>query len=229
MAFPATYNFSYYRGDTLEFRLFPKDTSGLPFSLEDFSSTFTISTARGSDGTSDQVTAYSAIVDGASILCAIRPQDSLELTTADSYVYDVEIRNTESSPYPLIYTIMTGTITVEEQVTDIQVTLPSQPTGLTLTPTPAGVLIDWTAPAEGDAPTSYNIYGQIAPNLDTWLPITTVNAPTTEYLLTEIVTPLGPFPIVPGTYNVKVLSENAAGENQTVTAENSESITITVP
>lgn len=229
MAFPATYNFNYYRGDTLEFRIFPKDTSGLPFSLEDFSSTFTISTARGSDGVGDQVTAYSAIVDGASILCAIRPQDSLELTTASSYVYDVEIRNTESSPYPLVYTIMTGAITVEEQVTDIQATIPDQPTGLTLTPTPAGLLIDWTAPVEGDAPTAYNIYGYIAPNVDTWLPITTVNAPTTEYLLTEIVTPIGTFPILPGTYGVKVLSENAAGENQEVTAENSETITITVP
>lgn len=227
MAFPSTYNFNYYKGDTLEFRIFPKDTSGLPFSLEDFSSTFTISTARGAEGAADQVVAYSSIVDGASILCAIRPIDSLALTNADSYVYDVEIRNPAPNDYPLVYTIMTGTITVEEQVTDIQVVLPDQPTGLSLTPTLLGVEIDWVAPATGDAPVSYNVYGQIAPNLDTWFLVATVPAPTTVYLLTELVTPLGTFPIVPGTYGVKVLSENAAGENQEVTAENSESITIT--
>jgi hypothetical protein len=48
MAFPGTYNFSYYKGDTYQFLVFPKDSSGNIFDLSSFtSSKFTLATKRG--------------------------------------------------------------------------------------------------------------------------------------------------------------------------------------
>lgn len=48
MAFPGTYNFSYYKGDTYQFLVFPKDSSGNTFDLSSFTtSRFTIATKRG--------------------------------------------------------------------------------------------------------------------------------------------------------------------------------------
>ena len=48
MAFPGTYNFSYYKGDTYQFLVFPKDSSGNTFDLSSFTaSKFTIATKRG--------------------------------------------------------------------------------------------------------------------------------------------------------------------------------------
>lgn len=53
MAFPGTFNISYYRGDTYEFRIYPKTSSGAAFDLTSFSDSasdyvkFTIATARG--------------------------------------------------------------------------------------------------------------------------------------------------------------------------------------
>jgi hypothetical protein len=218
MAFPATYNFSYYRGDTLEFRIYPKDTSGLPFSLEDYTVTFTISTARGSAGLSNQVEAYSTIVDSSSILCAIRPEDSLALpnSASSTYVYDVEIRKPGASPYPLTYTILNGNITVQEQVTDIQVSLPNGPTNLVITQDAGVVTIDWDAPVEGDEPVTYVIYGKSpAIGATTYLPVATITHPTTSYEVSALVTPLGSSPFQDGVqYDVKVTAANAAGENE---------------
>jgi hypothetical protein len=53
MAFPGTFNISYYRGDTYEFRIYPKTSSGASFDLTSFSDSpsdhvkFTIASARG--------------------------------------------------------------------------------------------------------------------------------------------------------------------------------------
>lgn len=119
MAFPGTYNFSYYKGDTLEFRVYPKDSTGAAFDLTGYdnatSPLFTIATERGAETT---ISAYAEIVDasgGKYILCTIRPEDGDQLTPGTSYVYDVEINKTGSS-YDFIYTILTGTISVTEQV-----------------------------------------------------------------------------------------------------------------
>jgi hypothetical protein len=218
MAFPATYNFSYYRGDTLEFRIYPKDTSGLPFSLEDYTVTFTISTARGSAGLSNQVEAYSTIVDSSSILCAIRPEDSLALpnSASSTYVYDVEIRKPSASPYPLTYTILNGNITVQEQVTDIQGSIPNGPTNLVLSEDAGTVTVNWDAPTEGDDPLIYNIYGKSAEiGATTYFLVATVTHPTTIYEASILSTPLGDVAFQDGvTYDVKVTAQNSAGENE---------------
>lgn len=56
MAFPGTFNISYYRGDTYEFRIYPKTASGAAFDLTTYSDSvsdhvkFTIASARGDAG-----------------------------------------------------------------------------------------------------------------------------------------------------------------------------------
>jgi len=119
MTFPGTYNFSYYKGDTLEFRVYPKDSTGSAFDLTGYDSAtspiFTIATSRGSEST---ISAYAEIVGSgtsAYILCTIRPEDGDQLTPGTSYVYDVEINKT-GDEYDLIYTLLTGNISVTDQV-----------------------------------------------------------------------------------------------------------------
>lgn len=112
MAFPGTYNFSYYKGDTNEFVIRPKNSSGSAFDLTGYSAEFFIASARG-DNPSFSVEAQavvSAVND--TITCTILPGVGTTLD-AGSYVYDVQI----SSGAALIFTVITGTITVTEQVT----------------------------------------------------------------------------------------------------------------
>jgi hypothetical protein len=121
VAFPGTYNFSYYKGDTLEFTVYPKDASGAVFFLEDFvndnSPAFTISTTRGVQGLEDQVSCFAKISDDFThIVCTIKPEDGERLNAGTQYVYDVEI-NRGSEPYDIVYTILTGNISVTDQVT----------------------------------------------------------------------------------------------------------------
>lgn len=118
MAYPGTYNFNYYKGDTYEFRVYPKDASGNVFDLSTFTNiAFTISTARGVAGVINRIEAYAVKSnDNSYITCTIRPTDGAQMASGNQYVYDVEI-NKSSSPYSIVYTLLTGTITLTEQVT----------------------------------------------------------------------------------------------------------------
>jgi hypothetical protein len=118
MAFPGTYNFNYYKGDTYEFRVYPKDSSGAVFDLESFDTfNFTISNTRGSAGLENQIEAFAEVSEDFSfILCALRPADGNALTAGSQYVYDVEIAKS-NAPYDLVYTLLTGNITITDQVT----------------------------------------------------------------------------------------------------------------
>lgn len=54
MAFPGTYNINYYKGDTYEFNVYPKNSDGTTFNLNTdpaYTPTFTIATKRGSAST----------------------------------------------------------------------------------------------------------------------------------------------------------------------------------
>jgi hypothetical protein len=112
MAFPATYNFSYYKADTNEFVIRPKNSDGSSFDLTGFTAEFYIATSRG-DNPTFSVQAQ-AIVDSTNdiVTCTILPSIGSTLD-AGTYVYDVEI----SSGPTVVYTLITGTITVTEQVT----------------------------------------------------------------------------------------------------------------
>lgn len=200
MAFPGTYNINYYKGDTFEFNVYPKNSDGTTFNLNTdpaYTSTFTLATKRGSastvatglvatlvqgeltvtltTGTTSALTigqklvktsgtgvfatdAYitaitssttftvsaahttagaitfsvAAIYTGVAtisadktyITCAITPTVGFYLDPTQKYVYDVQISRS-ASPYPLVYTILNGTVTVTDEVT-----LPSSPQGV---------------------------------------------------------------------------------------------------
>lgn len=134
MAFPGTYNISYYKGDTYEFRIYPKTASGDVYSLSPFvydddsnpitpnfdSAVFAFAEVRGGDSATGYHKCYAKISDDTTyIICAIRPEDAAYLDPAKTYVYDVQVSKPASSTddYPMIITLMTGSITVTDQVT----------------------------------------------------------------------------------------------------------------
>lgn len=112
MAFPGTYNFGYYKGDTYEFVIRPKDANGAEFVLAGYDAAFTIATSRGDSPTFS--IAADAVVNTVNntITCTILPSIGVQLD-AGTYVYDVEIVDGPN----LVYTIVTGNISVTEQVT----------------------------------------------------------------------------------------------------------------
>tara|TARA_R110000868_G_C10341307_1_gene715249 strand:+ start:130 stop:516 length:387 start_codon:yes stop_codon:yes gene_type:complete len=120
MAFPATYNINYYMGDTHEFLVYPKDASGQPFPLAEYPTVkFTIAERRGDPiaGQAPTIEAYSSFSnDRTNILCSINNTHSADLDSTKQYVYDVQISKT-ASPYDSVLTLLTGNITITDQVT----------------------------------------------------------------------------------------------------------------
>lgn len=113
MAFPATYNFNYYRGDTYDFIINPKNPNGEPFDLSNFDSAlFTISTARGTSGTSIGNGIATIDLSNDRLICEITNTLGSQLS-GTSYVYDVEILDTSAST---VYTLLTGNISVTQDV-----------------------------------------------------------------------------------------------------------------
>lgn len=116
MAFPKTHNLEYYRGDTFEFKVYPKTQDGETFELGGFETfTFKLANQRGSGGT--QVTAAAvkeADSEGDYVKCTITPTVGRTLS-ATQYVYDVQITDTTPDP-DIIYTLLTGIITVTDDV-----------------------------------------------------------------------------------------------------------------
>lgn len=112
MAFPATYNISYYRGDTYDFIINPKNSNGAEFDLDGYSGLFVIASDRGSiDYVIGNGTA-SVDVDNSKVICKI-PSSLGSQLSGTSYVYDVSIENTSSSS---TYTLLTGEITVKQDI-----------------------------------------------------------------------------------------------------------------
>ena len=114
MAFPGTYNFSYYRGDTYQFVIRPKNANGTTFALDSYTTSpaFTIANRRGSTGTQISAT---ATVDTANdiITCTITGATGRGLVGGSTYVYDVQINNGAG----IIFTLLTGSITVTNDIT----------------------------------------------------------------------------------------------------------------
>jgi hypothetical protein len=111
MAFPGSYNFSYYRGDTNQFVIRPKNANGSAFNLTGYSAQFFIANRRGSTGTQYEA---QAVVDSVNALvtCTILPGVGRTLA-AGTYVYDVQITTGSSN----ILTILTGSVTVTDDIT----------------------------------------------------------------------------------------------------------------
>lgn len=126
MAFPGTYNFDYYRGDTFRFVISPKDSTGAAFDLSPYVSEspardaiFTIASSRGAEPTFSITSNGSSVLGAAidennnTITCTITPTGGRDLEGGSTYYYDVEIYNGAD----LRYTLLTGTITVQDDVT----------------------------------------------------------------------------------------------------------------
>ena len=112
MAFPGTYNFNYYKGDTAEFVIRPKNPNGSNFDLDGYTALFYIASSRG-DNPSFSVQAQAVVNTTSDIVtCTILPNVGSTLD-AGTYVYDVEVSANTST----VYTLLTGNITVTEQVT----------------------------------------------------------------------------------------------------------------
>lgn len=115
MAFPGTYNFNYYRGDTYEFKLFPKLQDGTKFDLTNYTAKFTVANRRGTGATQIAMTNPTINVSEGSIVCTISSTNGRSLTAGVTWVYDVEI--VRSTGAANTATIITGNITVTEDVT----------------------------------------------------------------------------------------------------------------
>jgi uncharacterized repeat protein (TIGR02543 family) len=119
MAFPGELNINYYKGDTHEFKVYPQKTDGSIFYLSDFgNSTFTIAEARGEAGLSTQMTGSAKISnDGTHIVCAITPENGKLMDPIKTYFYDVQVYSQGADTYDKVFTILTGSISVRDDVT----------------------------------------------------------------------------------------------------------------
>ncbi len=206
MAFPGTYNIDYYKGDTYEFRIYPKDSSGAPFSLSGYAAEkFTIAPTRGETNVNNIVGCY-AKIENDNILCVIRPSDGEKLSSENSpYYYDVEIENT-SGEYTKLYTILTGSVAVTEQVTPKKL-VPNTPASIIVSGiTSSSFTVSWTAPASGEPYSGYTVGYNTSPTI---LNATTVNtlASTTSYTVTDL---------NPGVYYVGVAAFNSSGASDAI-------------
>jgi len=103
MAFPGTYNFNYYAGDTFEFFVYPKNSTGGVFDdLSNYTALFLVATSRGASASAaaidslDSTEALATVEDGDHVSCTIKPAGGRKLT-APSYLYDLQIINTSAS------------------------------------------------------------------------------------------------------------------------------------
>ena len=113
MAFPGTYNFNYYRGDTFSFIIRPKDANGGAFPLDAYSTAvFTIANKRGDGATF--TTTGTATIDTVNdiVTCTIASTTGANLDAGTLYYYDVQI-----SYGAIITTLLTGTITPTDDIT----------------------------------------------------------------------------------------------------------------
>jgi uncharacterized repeat protein (TIGR02543 family) len=123
MAFPGELNINYYKGDTHEFKVYPQKTDGSTFYLNDYSnSTFTIATARGANPpTNDDMPEGrifgSARIFSDHILCAITPENGAQMDPELTYEYDIQVYAQGADTYDKVFTLLTGSISVTDDVT----------------------------------------------------------------------------------------------------------------
>ena len=119
MAFPGELNINYYKGDTYEFKVYPQKTDGSTFFLDDYSNaTFKIAEVRGSAGVADQITGSAIIsTDGTHITCAITPSNGSVMNPLITYVYDIQVYAPGPGTYDKVFTLLTGSISVTDDVT----------------------------------------------------------------------------------------------------------------
>jgi len=123
MSFPGNYNIRYYKGDTYQFVIRPKTTAGsvYPVDSNTYDAYFRISTSR--DGLADDTKDANTTISNNSIICELRPNVGNDLTPGIAYYYDVSIQNKEDAQ--IVYTLLTGTISVSGDITPKTVVFPT--------------------------------------------------------------------------------------------------------
>lgn len=217
MAFPGTYDIKYYKGDTFEFFIYPKNSSGNTFDLTGFTDIqFTIAEFAGTAGASTAI-AGETDVDGNNtyIKCIITPDIGEQLNASKTYVYDVQIKKPAVSgiSYPYIYTILKGNISITEEVTLPEVetlVAPGNVTAFNLIEDPVNadqIAGSWSAPSAGGAVASYDVYFK-----ETGQEYSSpVNVPSSITAFQTFGTPFAAFVTTGVEYTVKVVAKNAAG------------------
>jgi hypothetical protein len=109
MPFPVSYDINYYKGDTFELLLYPKDSSGTALNLSGYSGLFTISTVRGDAGIVVG-NGSASVVNGSAVFCTI-PANTGSAFLASSYVYDIQM-----SSGSIVYTLLTGNVNVTQDI-----------------------------------------------------------------------------------------------------------------
>lgn len=118
MAFPGELNINYYKGDTYEFKIYPQKNDGSIFDLDDYSNaTLTIATERGENPTTRFFGYASIDGSGTYITCAITPENGALMNSSTTYVYDVQIYAQGSGTYDKVVTLLTGSISVTDDIT----------------------------------------------------------------------------------------------------------------
>jgi hypothetical protein len=123
MAFPGELNINYYKGDTYEFKVYPQNADGSSFTLGDYTNAkFTIATERGASPETTTLmptgkTSGHASIQSTFIQCAITPENGAEMDASRTYVYDIQIYDPVSGSYDKVFTLLTGSISVTDDVT----------------------------------------------------------------------------------------------------------------
>jgi hypothetical protein len=123
MAFPSTYNFNYYRGDTFTFTVSPKGADGNSFSLAATPSTSAyLSKMTVIGGTNNAIKAtIDTSIDYTTNVITATISPSLRSTLVPGvYDYDLEIYrlDTAGSTIDKVYTLLAGRITVVADITE---------------------------------------------------------------------------------------------------------------
>ena len=119
MALPAQYNISYYRGDTYTLWILPRDQAGNAVDLTGYTAKFTAAIKRGpldEQEASFSPADFDATVDVVEnkVKCEITPTVGATLDPTLTYYYDVQL----SGGAGLVYTYLTGTLSVTADVSD---------------------------------------------------------------------------------------------------------------
>lgn len=108
---PATYDIQYYRGDTYEFYIQPKDIDGMPIDVSTFTTAFLVATSRGPDPDASFSCTSSAM--GSTIRCIIPAGVGATFVGNTVYVYDVQTTDPNTG---VVRTYLTGNVYVTDQV-----------------------------------------------------------------------------------------------------------------
>lgn len=114
MGFPATFNILYYRGDTYEFVIQPKNADGTAFDLTDYptaSAKFTVASRTGGNDTFVFNGDVSVNDESSYITCTISSEDGQSLVQGTSYVYDVQIKSALNT-----FTLIAGGLSVTNDI-----------------------------------------------------------------------------------------------------------------